>query len=352
MVVYPIIPVWLMSIICIVFLIIILMPKEIVNNLLRYRKLVLKVNKKMVTKLKLIEKGIWILILILAFAINLRPMIPSGEAELYVNEMDVLFAIDTTVSMDALDGRDDSKRFDDVKKDISMIMDKLSGSKFAVVSFDNTFRIVTPYTANTTIVKNSIDSLNVVDIGYANGSSLNVVYDAIKVAIGNYRHEERKVVLFVFSDGEITEEKNKLKSFDDLKDIIDDGAILGYGTTKGAEIKVDEQDTSYSFYKDSDNYLLDRSTYPYKRAVSVLDEKNLKQIANDIGITYVNMNKTSNIDTLLDSIEKSSPKRLSTTSIYSCDDTYYIYTIVLVILLGAEYVLYRMNQKEGVRNEK
>ena len=45
----------------------------------------------------------------------------------------------------------------------------------------------------------------------------------------------------------------------------------------------------------TENYIQDRTSYPYKDAISKIDENNLKKISEDIGIDYINMQNSSNI---------------------------------------------------------
>ena len=60
--------------------------------------------------------------------------------------------------------------------------------------------------------------------------------------------------------------------------------MLGYGTKTGGTM------TIKSRYEDvEDEVILDYSDYPTKEAVSVIDEKNLKQVASDLGVKYVYM---------------------------------------------------------------
>ncbi len=48
-----------------------------------------------------------------------------------------------------------------------------------------------------------------------------------------------------------------------------------------------------SYYDDRKELLEDTSDYPYKPAVSKIDEDNLKKIADDLGVDYINMNDGS-----------------------------------------------------------
>ena len=109
MIINPIIPIWLMAVICVGIIL-------------------------------LKRKGIWpfirqILIAILLFVINLRIMVPGSVEHVQKQEMNayVLFVVDDTISMLANDYDDGRTRLEGVREDCSYIMDKLPGARFAVI---------------------------------------------------------------------------------------------------------------------------------------------------------------------------------------------------------------------------
>ena len=56
-----------------------------------------------------------------------------------------------------------------------------------------------------------------------------------------------KRILFFISDGEITSEE-KLSSFSSIKKYVDDGAVLGYGTSSGGKMKITDSLTKTENY--------------------------------------------------------------------------------------------------------
>ena len=311
MIINPIIPIWLMIIICAVLLII-FRPRE---------------------KLRFFRQ---ILIIVLLFVINLRFMEPSSNVVFIDNEIDILFVIDSTLSMVAEDYNGKTPRLSAVKADCEYIINKIPGAKYSVISFDNTAKIVIPYTRDTEITLDGINSINVLSELYARGSSLNAPKEVMKNNLEN-TEKGRKQIVFFMSDGEITSEE-KLESYSEIKKYIDDGAVLGYGTTSGGRMRVKS-----SYYDNTlGNYLQDRSEWPYKEAISVIDETNLKQIASDLGIDYINMNKRSNIDSKIKKITNNNFKNSETESIgTSYTDIYYIFSGVLCVLLVIEFISYK-----------
>lgn len=97
MIALGIIPIWLMTIICILLII-----------------LVIKSKKGLIRR---------IMIICLLFMANARIMIPSGNAKVLSSNLDILFVIDNTISMVAEDHNGGLSRIEAVKKDCEYILD-------------------------------------------------------------------------------------------------------------------------------------------------------------------------------------------------------------------------------------
>jgi len=145
---------------------------------------------------------------------------------------------------------------------------------------------------------------------------------------------DRKRIIFFISDGEITND-DTLKSFSKVEEYIDNGAVLGYGTAQGGNMKVKES------YTDEMSYLEDKSEWPYVKAISKIDESNLKKIAEDMGINYIHMDKQSNINNKLKEIKQKLLKNADSETKDSYTDIYYIFTIPLCGLLIYEFINYK-----------
>lgn len=91
-------------------------------------------------------------------------------------------------------------------------------------------------------------------------------------------------------------------------------------------------DFYYNYYYD-DNY--NKIT-----AISKIDENNLKQIASDLKLDYIQMSKTSNIDYKLTDIKQQiSNSQTTEEKIESYQDIYYYFAVPLLILLIIEFVM-------------
>lgn len=151
----PIIPIWLMGILCVGMI------------FLKKRSRIAYVRQ--------------IIAIVLVFLINLRIMVPSDNVSSNTQTLDtyVLFVVDDTISMLARDYDGDTERLTAVKKDCGHIIEELDGAKFAVISFNNNANLVAPFTNNSQYAEDVIDSLYPLEQLYAEGTSMNVSIDVM-----------------------------------------------------------------------------------------------------------------------------------------------------------------------------
>ncbi len=270
--------------------------------------------------------------LVLLFVINLRIMINNGKSLVFENNLDIIFIVDTTISMDAVDVK--PTRLTQVKKDINYIMDKTIGANYSVIAYDNSVYVSTPLTKDSTMVSSVVDSLSVPQELYAKGSKITVFENSLEELLAREKNKkDRAVIVYIFSDGENNTNKSE-ETLTGYKKQIQGGAVLGYGTTKGGGMMVEDYDgvKKYLTYYD-DNY-------NKKNAISKIDEKNLKNIANELGIEYIHMTETSKINNNLKKLNKIKVNANNGEK-YSYSDTYYFITPFLAVLLLIELYDYR-----------
>ncbi len=313
MIIKPIIPIWIMIIFCIIFIAVV-----IFNNL---------------TKKNIFNLIIKSMIVVFLFIINLRPMLPNGESTAINADINIMFVIDKSVSMKALDYNGKNRRMDGVINDCCYITEELSGCKFSIITFGDTAQKIIPFTNDSDMVQAELKSINVEDDFYAKGSSLNLIKDFLEKNLEKEKEKNRdEVILFFISDGEITKEGEKLEDFSKISKYVSNGAILGYGTKSGGKmirsIYEDQPSSSryYVSYYDENYNSVD--------AISKLDEDNLKQIASDLKVDYIQMNKKSKIDDKIDEIkEKIADSQSEEERMNTYKDIYYYFSIPLAILL-------------------
>lgn len=195
-----------------------------------------------------------------------------------------------------------------------------------------------PFTKDVNMVFQGIETIQITDVLYATGSTLNTpLEDMIKILKASKEKGNRKRIVFFISDGEITNEEG-LKSFAELKKYVDGGAVLGYGTERGGNMQVTDRFlNTTSYLEDKSDY----SVYPYPKAVSKIDESNLKKVADDIGVEYINMLKQSNINSKISEIKKQYEEEAGSTSKAGYTDIYYVFVIPLLGIMVYEFVIYK-----------
>lgn len=312
MIINPILPVWLMGILCVVFL---CFKRKGVFNFIRQ-----------------------ICIVVLLFVVNLRIMVGDAESETVTTSADILFVVDNTISMFAEDYNGKERRMDAVREHCEYIVEQLPGAYYSVVSFENGVQSLTPYTNDASMTSQALQTLNGQGTLYAVGSSMNEVIEALPKLLDNGRDNYQ--VVFFISDGEITN-GDELKKVSGLKNHVDTGAVLGYGTKEGGQMRA----VSYIGSEDPPEYVTYYDgNFDEKRALSKIDESNLKSIAENLGVDYVHMTKTSDIDACLAKVRKgieSAPKVKSEDSTEGYADTYYLFVIPLLLLLLFDFIYYK-----------
>lgn len=259
------------------------------------------------------------------------------------SNLDVLFVVDDTLSMMAQDYNGKNIRLDGVKKDCQTIIEELNGAKFGVVSFNNETSVLCPFTNNGDHALNVINSIKTLDDLYAKGSSLNTPRDTmleiLKMAAGE--EKKNKLAVFYFSDGEITGDE-PLGSYAELANYVSSGAVMGYGTNEGGIMELQ------SSWEEEPHVLMDYSEWPSTEALSKIDEKNLKQIAKDMNVVYLNRNKGGSFDSVLEELKKdiqiSVPEEDSkdnegTVELENEENLWYWLTLAVVFMLLTEAAL-------------
>jgi len=309
----PIIPIWLMAIICVVL---ILIKRRGFFPFLRQ-----------------------IIMVALLFAINLRIVIPgeTGRAIKLESNQYVIFVIDDTISMLAQDGEGSMDRLTVLKGDCKRLMDHHENAKYAVITFDAYAKYMCPFTDDQRAAENTVHGLYPVREIYANGTSLNTSKAEMKRCLERIQDKATGgVVVYFMSDGENTN-KDKLESFAELSQYVTTGAVIGYGTKEGAKMYMED-------YWTGEVEVI--TNYKGEEAISKLDEDNLQAIASDMGIPYVHRDNTASIDTVTNVVDKA----LSNLSVEQTEteekeidyvkDIYMWFAIPLLAMLFIEAIIF------------
>ena len=139
------------------------------------------------------------------------------------------------------------------------------------------------------------------------------------------------VVVFFLTDGENTDD-HKLDSFEGIAEGVEGGAVMGYGTAKGGQMHY------YDEMHDETVLVEDKRDWPYKPAVSKIDEKNLKQLSKDLKLDYVHMSSSEDIDPTIEKSLKLLDAEQEESTEYGYADTYYWFVIPLAVLIAYEFI--------------
>lgn len=342
MIINPIIPIWLMSIICVILIILIIYNKPLKEKIVKNQNGERNERQRKLIKSHIIDSFVKIGIIIFIFIINLRFMIPNGENTVINSDLRVLFVIDKSASMKALDYEGNKERLEGVINDCCYIVDELASARFSIITFGDIAQKIVPFTTDSDIVQAELKAINTEDVTYANGTSLNIVKDILEKTLKDENEKQEKtgkVVVFFISDGEITVDGEKLESFSNIKKYISEGAIMGYGTSEGGKMK-DPFYTPDGILGEEYAYLYNYDDNGMVTILSKIDENNLKQLAGDLGVDYIQMSKTSNIDYKISDIKRQMTDSASSEQkIASYADIYYYFAIPLVILLIVHFII-------------
>lgn len=304
----PMIPVWLMVIICIGLLAI-------------KRKGVVPYIRQ-------------VLMVLLLFAINLRPMYISNEVKVLRQKLNCycIIVIDDTLSMMAEDYDGNRPRMEGVKADVEYITEQMTGAKFCLIDFNNDVNLIAPFTDDTAYIKSAVNSIYPLADYHATGTNINVCKKLLGQMIDNANIlGDGDVVVFFITDGENTD-RNELDTFADLAAGIDGGAIMGYGTDKGGQMHY------YDELYEEEVLVEDKRSFPYQPAISYIDEDNLEQLSKDLGLKYVHMYDTEDIDPILDDVLDLLESEQEETTKYGYADTYFWFVIPLALLVAYEFI--------------
>lgn len=304
---------------------------------------------------KVIETVVTVLICICIYVINLRIMLPSSQATVKVPSLNVLFVMDSTISMWAEDYDGDNSRMDGAIDACNYIMDEFKGSSFALITFDHEAKVKIPLTPDRESITDALEYIYEPSMYVAKGSDMNSPVDEMSRILTHMKdkYENRETIVFFFSDGEETFDSSKESGKDGSKDdesgdeqddessensyasyarligLVDGGAIVGVGSEDGATMK------------DGDgNDIYDPETGDL--AVSCIGEESLESIASKVGLEYVHMEDVDDLEDIVDHvIEDATYEAELRDDVENKEDTYYYVLPILMILLVSELMMFR-----------
>lgn len=257
-----------------------------------------------------------------------RPMIKNKNVQYARPDLDVLFVLDTTMSMWAEDYQDDS-RMNGAIETMEYIMEEMNGSSFALITFGNKSEIKLPITQDAQSIDDAIKAIRIPDKWLAGGTSLNSPFENMEYMLSHMGKEEgHERIVFFLSDGEITVDE-EMVDFSDMASMIDGGAVLGFGTKKGATI--------------TDKYGIKVFDYDtFSDAVTCLDMDSLNDLADALEIDCIQMEDRKDVSDVIEKAVVNAEEVLADRDdLDNYDDIYYMFVPGFMILLLAVFLLFK-----------
>lgn len=217
--------------------------------------------------------------MVVALAVALAgPAIPVEE-ENVVSNVEIVVAVDRTGSMAAEDGPDGAPRLDAVRSDLRSLVEASAGARFAIVTWDSSARLELPVTTDSSAVVHFADNLHQEVTEFSTGSSLSRPTEIIRDVLQSSAQErpENLRYLVIISDGEPTDDPESAVGWDGIIDLLDGGAVLGYGTEDGGAMRI----YGVGGQGVTEEYMTVESG---ERAISRIDEESLQGVASELGV--------------------------------------------------------------------
>ena len=294
------------------------------------------------------------LMLLIVAVMVLTPSVVSSTTSQAINATDVIVAVDTTGSMAVADATYGSEktitRIDAARQAVHDVTAAYPDASFAALRFGASGTLDVPLTPDAPAIDNWANTLAVEATSVSAGSSLDAPIDQLLLTAKSIReaHPDDAIVLYLITDGEQTSNVTR-RTFSSLRQYLNDGFTVGVGSTEGGKIPVIADGVSAGDSNTTDHWVVDPDTG--EPGISKMDEKNLKDIADEISGTYVAVNASQ---TLADSVSAKSSKqwRMTTTVKERTRTTPVVWplAIALAILLAMEVGAWIATKETAVRN--
>ncbi len=227
------------------------------------------------------QRGLWAgrtLLVLLCFAMLLRPGITGTPTQTVTTNTDIYLVVDTTASIVAEDWGDAEPRITGIREDIAELVTQYAGARFSLITFASNAEIRLPLTTDSSAVMSSLSVMRPETTTVSHGSDIGAASATLERVLTSAAEsaDNRSRMVFYFGDGEQTSSRDP-KSFAKSADLVDGGAVFGYGTAEGGPMKIT---SGLATDLPDDDYI----EYRGEQALSVLDEENLQAIADDLGV--------------------------------------------------------------------
>jgi Ca-activated chloride channel family protein len=292
-------------------------------------------------------RGLAVLLILVA---GLRPSVPSiSGSEVYNSKYDIYLVVDLTSSMVAEDwDGEESTRLDGVREDINDLLDDYVGAKFSLITFNSTANLRVPLTPDSTAIASAVNTMLPEVTIYSKGSSISTPVELLETTLTQKDEEDadRANIVLYFGDGEQTSSEDP-ESFESLKKNVEQSKVYGYGTEEGGRMKIQ---TGYYVSNGKQEYIQDNSG---KDGLSIINEENLKAIANQLGGEYEHRTVDGRIQAIdLTDDQKLGLKQEEGSSVNNTQEFYWIFLIPVALIMIVEAAfMFRAAKLLGVKRK-
>ncbi len=275
---------------------------------------------KEMAKMALMILAVFFLIISLA-----RPQIGTRLIMSHRRGVDILIAIDTSLSMLAQDIK--PNRLEKAKLEVTSLIDKLKGDRVGILTFAGTSYVQCPLTLDYSAAKMF---LGIIEAGMMPRPGT-AIGDAIKTATKSFVKKQRRYkVLVLLTDGE-SHETDPLEAAEGAKK---EGVIIyaiGIGTKKGELIPIVDGTGNISGYKKDRNG---------EMVMSKLDDAMLQRISLITDGKYYHARSGEfGLDKVYDEISRMEKKELSSRLFTQYEDRFQYFLGVALILLCIDFAM-------------
>ncbi|WP_454930754.1 vWA domain-containing protein [Actinomyces israelii] len=224
------------------------------------------------------------------------PSVPVTQTRSTSN-IEVYLVVDRTGSMAAEDwagGPDNGggTRLDGVRQDLMAIRDAFASARFSIIALDTAAARELPLTSDIDAVTSWINSLQQEQTARSSGSSLERALPQLSqdLRASSENSPEAARLVYVLSDGEPTDDGAAASdagaaglSWSQVGSMVDGGAVLGYGTPDGGQMREFEVGQTPDPSAEP-TYITDPDTG--QPAVSKPDTSELQNVASGLGVPY------------------------------------------------------------------
>lgn len=225
----------------------------------------------------------------------LRPGAGVSTEAAAANDLEVLVVVDKTYSMAATDAGAGRSRIAAARADLADIASELNGARFALLSVGRIVNVDLPWSRDTDAFTAAATGLELESPLDGAGSSMDRAQGKMDQLLGRaqeQRPDRRRIVLFL-SDGEVTETDAEQTSFGPIADLVQGGAVIGYGSEVGGQMPLPSQYGG--------GVITQKGGAP---AVSRMDQDNLERIADQLDVEFIHSDKTGLVKESVASIQR------------------------------------------------